>query len=133
MSQENVELVRAAFRFFEEGNIAGVLSLVDEDIVVTQPADMPGVSPRQFGHADVREAFGIWPEQWDDFSVELRRIVDVGERVLVTTVQHGRGKESGIEVEMIFSFVFGFRAGKVLEWQIFMGEDEALKAVGLER
>jgi ketosteroid isomerase-like protein len=132
MSQENVEIVRAAFRFFQEGDIAGVLGLADEHIVVTQPPELPDVSPRQYGHAGVREAFGIWPEQWDDYSIEILRVADVGERVLVTTMQRGRGKGSGVEVEMPFSFVFAVRAGKLVEWRIFTREHDALKAVGLE-
>jgi ketosteroid isomerase-like protein len=131
MSQENVEVVRAAFRFFEEGDMAGVLSLADENVVVTQSGELPGVSPHQYGHAGVREAFAFWPEQWDDFRIDVLRVADVGERVLVTTIQHGRGKGSGVEVEMPFSFVFAVRAGKIVEWQIFTRDDEALEAVGL--
>ena len=110
----------------------GVISLTDESIVVTQPAALPGASPQQHGHAGVREAFGIWPEQWEDFRVEVLSVADAGERVLVTTMQHGRGKGSGIEVEMPFWFVFSIRNARIVEWQIFMTEAEALKAVGLE-
>jgi ketosteroid isomerase-like protein len=132
MSEENVELVLAAFRFFEAGDVDGVLSLADEDVVVTQSDELPGVSPRQYGHQGVLEAFGFWPEQWDDFRIEILRSRDLGDRVLVETIQRGRGKGSGAEVEMPFSFVFTLRAGKIAEWQIFTRASEALKAVGLE-
>ena len=43
----------------------------------------------------------------------------------------GRGKQSGAEVEMDFAHLFTFREGKVAEWQIFVSEDQALKAAGL--
>jgi ketosteroid isomerase-like protein len=132
MSQENVELVQAAFQAFESGDIDGVLRLSDENIKITQSAELLGVSPHQYGHAGVREAFGFWPEQWDDFRLDVVRIVDVGDRVLVTTIQHGRGKGSGVEVEMPFAFVFVVRARKIVEWRIFTREGEALEAVGLE-
>jgi ketosteroid isomerase-like protein len=131
MSQENVEIVLAAFRFFEIGDMEGVLSLADEDVVVTQSVELPGVSPRQYGHEGVLEAFGFWPEQWDDFGIDVLRSRDLGDRVLVETMQRGRGKQSGVEVEMHFSFVFTVRAGKITEWQIFTRGTEALKAVGL--
>jgi ketosteroid isomerase-like protein len=132
MSQENVEVVRAAFRLFGEGDIEGLLRLTDETIEITQPAQLPGVNRRQYGHAGVREAFGIWPEQWEDFRVEIVRTAEVNKRVLVTTIQRGRGKNSGVEVETLFAFVFTLRDGKIVEWRIFMTEADALKAVGLE-
>ena len=131
MSQENVELVQAAFRSFEEGDIEGVLLACDENIEITQSAELLGASRNQYGHAGVREAFGIWPEQWDDFRLDVVRVIDVGDRVLVTTIQHGRGKGSGVEVEMPFAFVFAVHAGKIVEWRIFTREGEALAAVGL--
>ncbi len=132
MSQENVEVVLAAFRYFEVGDIDAVLGLADENVVVIQSGELPGVSPRQYGHAGVREAFGFWPEQWDDFQIDVLRSRDLGDRVLVETMQRGRGKGSGVEVEMPFSFVFTVGAGKITEWQIFTRASEALKTVGLE-
>jgi ketosteroid isomerase-like protein len=131
MAQENVEVVQAAFRAFENGDMEGVLRLCDEDIEITQPAELPGVSPRQHGHAGVLEAFAIWPEQWDDYRIDILRVADTGDHVLVTTLQSGVGKGSGVRVETRFSFLFSVRAGKIAEWRIFMQEADALKAVGL--
>jgi ketosteroid isomerase-like protein len=109
----------------------GVLRLCDENIEITQPAELPGVSPRQHGHAGVLEAFAIWPEQWDDYRIEILRVADIGDYVLVTTLQSGVGKGSGVRVETRFSFLFSVRAGKIAEWRIFMQEADALAAVGL--
>jgi ketosteroid isomerase-like protein len=67
MSQENVEIVRNAFDAFTRGDIEGVLRRCDENILITQPQELPGVSRQQRGHSGVLEAFGIWPEQWNDF------------------------------------------------------------------
>ena len=131
MSQENVELVRAAFRAFEKGDMEGVLRLCDESIEITQPAELPGVSQHQHGHAGVLEAFALWPEQWDDFRVDILRVADMGGHVLVTTLNHGRGKDSGVQVEMQFTFLFLVRAGKIAEWRMFLREEDALEAVGL--
>jgi ketosteroid isomerase-like protein len=131
MSQENVEVVRNAFKAFTRGDIEGVLRLCDEDILITQPQELPGVSRQQRGHSGVVEAFSIWPEQWDDYRIEILRIVDSGDYVVVTTQTGGRGKQSGVEVEMELTFVFGVRNEKIVEMQIFMREDQALEAAGL--
>jgi ketosteroid isomerase-like protein len=132
MSRENVEIVRAAFDAYLRGEIDAVLRLCDEDIVVTQPPEVPGVSPQQHGHAGVLEAFAIWPEQWDDFSVEIERVIaHSGDYVVVATRQRGRGKQSGVEVAMGFTLAFTVRGGKIAEWRIFVRQDQALEALGL--
>jgi ketosteroid isomerase-like protein len=129
MSQENVELVQAAFRAFEKGDFEGVLRLCDENIEITQPPELPDVSPRQHGHAGVLEAFAIWPEQWDEYRVEILRVAAVSDQVLVTTRQSGRGKDSGAQVEAQFTFLFSIRSGKITQWRMFMQEAEALEAL----
>jgi uncharacterized protein len=131
MSQENVEIVQTAFRAFERGDMDSVLQLCDEDIEITQDANLLGVSGHQHGHAGVLEAFALWPGLWDDFQVEILRLHDIGDHVVVATVNRGRGKDSGVPVEMPFTFLFSIRAGKIAEWRLFMSEDQALKAVGL--
>ncbi len=132
MSQENVELVRTAFDAFTRGDTKAVLQLCAKDIVITQAPEVPGVSPRQHGHAGVLEAFAIWPEQWDEYRVESVRVVaDPGDHVIVASRQRGRGKQSGVEVDMEFFFLFTVRKGKIEEWQIFVNEEQALEAAGL--
>src|ERR687887_2729307 len=109
MSQENVEIVRHAFEAFTRGDIDGVLRLCDEDIRIAEPQELPGVSRQQRGHTGVLEAFRIWPEQWDDYRIEILRMADSDDYVVVTSRTGGRGKQSGVEVEMDFSFVFAVR------------------------
>ena len=133
MSRDNVEIVRSAFEAYDQGDIERVLHLCDEDVVITQPPELPGVAPQQRGHDGVLEAFGIWPEQWDDYRIEIVRITDPGDHVVVTTRQGGRGKQSGVEVEMDFTFVFTVRGGKIVEWRIFMDEGQAFEAAGVRR
>ena len=131
MSQENVEIVRGAFDAFGRGDTEAVLRLCDESIVITQPPELPDASPQQHGHSGVLEAFSIWPEQWDDYRIEILRTVDRGDSVFVTTQTHGRGKQSGVQVEMQIAFVFTVRNEKIVEMRIFMREDQALEAARL--
>jgi ketosteroid isomerase-like protein len=132
MSQENVEIVRRGLEAFEGDDIDAVLGVCAEDIVITQPPELPGVAAEQHGHRGVLDALAVWPEQWDDYRIETLRICAApGDKVFVTQRTRGRGKQSGIEVEMDFSFVFAVRDGKISEWRLFIQEDDALKAAGL--
>src|SRR5689334_2262957 len=128
MSKDNVEIVQEAIAAFERGDIEGVLRHCDDDILVKQARELPGVSPEHRGHSGVLNALAEWPEQWDDYRIENLRIAPAPEdKVLVTQRTWGRGKQSGVEVEMDFNFVFTIRAGKISEWQLFLQEDRALE------
>ena len=69
MSQANVEIVRRAFEAYTRGDIASVLALVDPEVVIVQPLELGGTV--QHGHAGLLEAFGMWPEEWDDYRDEV--------------------------------------------------------------
>jgi ketosteroid isomerase-like protein len=132
VSQENVETIRKVFDAFDRRDIEAVLALCDEDIVITQPAEVPGISRQQRGHAGVLEAFAIWPEQWDDFRIEVLGLTAAPTGKVIAHIRTlGRGKQSGIEVDMEFSFVFTVRDAKIIDWQLFLREDQALEAAGL--
>ena len=125
----NVEIVQSAFDAWDRGDTDAILAVCDEEIVVVQAAELPGVPRLQNGHAGVLEAFALWPGYWDDFRVEVVRMIDLGDHVVVTTNQSGRGKDTGIEVTAQFTFLFTLVGGKITEWRIFLRESEALEAV----
>ena len=132
MSEKKVEIVRTAFAAFDRGDIDAVLRLCADDIVITQPPELPGVSPEQYGHRGVLEAFAIWPEQWEDYRIEILRVAAApADRVFVATRTRGRGKQSGVEVEMDISFAFTIRDARIREMRIFVREGDALEAAGL--
>jgi ketosteroid isomerase-like protein len=58
-------------------------------------------------------------------------LADPGDYVVVTTRQSGRGKQSGVEVEAEFTFVFAIRDEQIAEWRIFVRENEGLAAAGV--
>jgi ketosteroid isomerase-like protein len=63
--------------------------------------------------------------------IEILRTAHLGDYVVVTARTGGRGKQSGVAVEMDFSFVLTLRNEKIVEMQIFMREGQALEAAGL--
>jgi ketosteroid isomerase-like protein len=55
-----------------------------------------------------------------------RVVADPGDHVVVTTRHGGRGKQSGVDVEANFTYVFAIRDGKVAEWRIYVTDADAL-------
>jgi ketosteroid isomerase-like protein len=70
-------------------------------------------------------------EMWDEFAVEPKEFIDLGDAVVVASKISGKGRGSGVEVEMSLSAVIEFREGKV-SWLIGGLRDraEALEAAG---
>jgi ketosteroid isomerase-like protein len=55
----------------------------------------------------------------------------VGDTVLAETVQHAKGRVSGIEGEISYFILFTFRGGKIVRMESVMHRAEALEALGL--
>ena len=135
MSEENVEIVRAIYENWTRGDYEAVFARLDTDIEWFGPPDIsaagePG-SGLSRGHEGVRRSLARWVGAWDEYSFELRRLIDCGDDVLVEGWHHGRGKTSGVEVsEEIFS-VWTLQAGRAVRQQMFRDRVEALEAAGL--
>jgi ketosteroid isomerase-like protein len=131
MSQENVEVVRAAIQAWLRGDLPAALELVAESIVTTQPPTQADAKT-YIGHDGLMQAMADWGGQWDDWHLELLRLINADPGVVAVLRQHGRGKLSGAEVATELGCVFTVEAGKIVRWQMFFSEQEALEAVGLE-
>jgi ketosteroid isomerase-like protein len=130
MSQENVKLVEAAFAAYARGDEPGLLELIAEDVVITQFPEQVDVRDYH-GHHGLRLVMTEWVGTWDDWSIEILRAREVGDKVLATARQRGRGRASGAPMDAEAAFVFTVRAGLIARWQMFTSEEQALDAAGL--
>ena len=72
-----------------------------------------------------------WADQWDDWTVEVERIVDAGsEQVVLFMRERGRSK-SGLDMDERHAELYTCRDGKVIRRQGFSDPDQALEAAGL--
>jgi ketosteroid isomerase-like protein len=131
MSQEQVEVVQSAFDAYFRGDEPALLELVAADVVITQFPEQ--VDVRDFhGHEGFRQVMAEWIGSWDDWSIEILGARELGDLVLATARQRGRGIVSGAPMDAEATFVFTVREGLIARWQMFSSEEQALKAVGLE-
>jgi ketosteroid isomerase-like protein len=130
MSQKNLELVRAAFDAYSRGDEPGLLELVAADVVITQFPEQVDVRDYH-GHEGFRRVMTEWIGSWDDWSIEILGARQLGDIVLATARQRGRGRASGAPMDAEATFVFTVREGLIARWQMFSSEEQALDAVGL--
>jgi ketosteroid isomerase-like protein len=132
MSEENVEVCRAVFEAFSRGDTPAMLELFDPSVVFTPLPNAPDVESFH-GHEGLLKGIAQTTEIWDDFSVELREMRDFGDHVLASLRWWGRGPSSGIQMEVDICAIATFREGKIVRWQFFESEQQALEAAGLSQ
>ena len=141
MSQENVEIVRRLTEAFRAGTSEsdreGMLTKsaelwnpeIELDTSELPVLDISGVSR---GAEAVRQVWLAWLAAWETtpFDYEL---VDAGDRVVQLVDMQVRGRSTGIEIPFgKFAWVYTVRDGLIVHAKLYMGQSEALKAVGLE-
>jgi ketosteroid isomerase-like protein len=84
------------------------------------------------GHAGVRRFFGEWLEVWDDYEVGVDEILEAPDgRVVTLAWQRGRGRHSGLTMDMKWAMISTIRDGKTVRMDNYDDRRQALEAVGL--
>jgi ketosteroid isomerase-like protein len=96
MSQENVEIVRAAYDAFNRGDVEASLAFLDEDVEWFDSPEVPGGGVHR-GPEGVRRGFADWLGAWESYTAETEELIDARDQVLAAVTLRGRGKQSGVE------------------------------------
>ncbi len=131
MSEENVEVVRRMYDAFHVGDAEGALVHFDPDVVVDASRARPDGGKGQ-GREQLNAIVTAWMGTWDEWREEIAEMRDLGSRVLVLSVQYGRGKGSGIEVEAPYALLYDVQGGKITRLTMFATQEQALEAAGLK-
>ena len=128
MSQQNVELVAAGVRAYNDGDLGGLLATLDPDAeLVPVRSLLEGGSYR--GHDAVRRWLAEMGEEWSRFEIHPDAYRDTGDRVLLLAHFHVRGRASGVEVSTPAAWVFDCRDGKITGMHAYSDPDEAQRAL----
>jgi len=128
MSQENVEVVLRSIEAFEHDEEAW-LSTADPAIV-WHPIEEGHIPSR--GH---EAAVGIrrrWLENWEGHQIDVEEMRDGADSVVACLHLTGRGKASGVEVDLRVYMHYKLRDGKVVYLYEYANRAEALEAAGLK-
>jgi ketosteroid isomerase-like protein len=131
MSQENVEIVRAALEAAQRGDEAAVMDSMAPDIegrVWSQ-----GVGDDAFhGHEGLRKWMADFLSAWEKAELEIVELIDAGgdDEVVARLRWRLEGKTSRLETEMDYWAIYGLREGKIASYRQ-VSRKRALAAVGL--
>jgi ketosteroid isomerase-like protein len=130
MSQKNVDIVRDGYDAFNRGDIEASLDHLDPSIEWWPAADEPIIEPYR-GHDGYRRLIAEVRDVSPDIQVEIEELFVVGDQVVACLHFRGRGRESGVPVEIRETQVARLHDGKIIEVHEYRERDEALEAVGL--
>ncbi len=136
MSEENVETLKRGYEAFNRGDASALLELAREigtpDVEWGATGAFPGVEGMYRGPEAMQEWMNVIRSEWEDFRVTLDEVLHVeGDVLVVTELLRGRGRESGVEVEMRVFSAYWFEQGKLRRRAAFTERTEALEAAGL--
>ena len=128
MSQENVEIVRRAYAALAEQGVEAVLAFADPDFEGTTPPSLATEPDTYRGHEGVRRWFGSFGDAMEGIYLEAQELTDFGDKVLVDTKLHARGRATGIETEQRAFLIWTLREGLVTGVEAFAEQEPALEA-----
>jgi ketosteroid isomerase-like protein len=129
MSQEAVDLSRAAFERFACGDFTAYTALPDEFELILTP-EMPDSGT--YKGAAAREWLTRWVDTFDRLAHEPVEFIDAGDdRVLIEFIQRGWTAGSDVPVELRTWSLATVRDGNLVRSQLFQNRGDALEAAGL--
>jgi ketosteroid isomerase-like protein len=131
MSEGNIEIVRRAWEAWEREDWEPLYALYHPDIVWDASALRGPISGVYHGHEGVRSYFREWLDSFETHEARAEKFSAAGDDVIVGLRLRGRGKTSGVEVEMSRWNLYRIRNGLAIRVELFETEAEAIEAAGL--
>ena len=122
-------IVRKMFDTLNEKGTEAALEWFAEDFHGVVPPELSAEPDSYDGHDGVRRYFDSFNEIVADLRFDAEELVEVAPDVLVGRgVITGRGRESGIPIDMRLPFLIRLRGGKLVEMTPYTDWDEAIAA-----
>ena len=131
MSQENVEIVRAAIDAVARQDLTRLIELADPEVEWHSFLAQLGEGGVYRGHDGLRQYVEDLRDAWEFLRTDVDDFLAVGAVVVVVGRLRYRGKGSGVETESAAGYVTRFRDGRLVYMRAFRDPEEALMALGL--
>ena len=127
MSQENLELLRD---MYGRATLSEFAESLHPQAELHQASVMPDADD-YFGREEFLRGTLLWHEEWESFTYRPLEFRDIGEHVLVRVRLSGRGRSSGVELDLTLSHLWTYRENMPWRCEVFVDQAAALEAAGL--
>jgi ketosteroid isomerase-like protein len=132
MSQENVNIGMRANAAFNRRDVDAALQFFSPDAELRDLANAPDQAGAVKGIDAIREAWTLWSAAFDELRADVDEWTDMGNAVIGEVHWQGRGKASGMSIDVRQFDVYEFRDGQIVRATLGLkSKDAALKTAGL--
>jgi len=132
MSEETLATLRRGYEAFNRGDTSVIREFAREVATPDVEWGATGAFPTYRGPEAMPEWMEVTLSAWEEFEVSLDEVLHDGDDILVVAeLLRGRGRGSGVEVEMRIFSAYWFEEGKLRRRAAFTERKEALEAAGL--
>ncbi|MGH3339153.1 MAG: nuclear transport factor 2 family protein [Propionibacteriaceae bacterium] len=132
MSQENVEVVKAAYAAFARGGLDRLMEYFTDDVEYRAVVGAPDDRGPIHGKAALRAWYQDWIDMFDEFTMELVEVIEADDGLVVAVERFGgRARRSLIQTDQVIGDVFLIRNGKIARGREYTTREQALEAAGL--
>ena len=137
MSQENVEIVRrgyAEFQAWNSGDRSGRdwwFGIVAPDFEFIPSGAFVGSGDEPLDVEGFEQFLLRFWNEFEDTATDVHELIDAGDAVVARVTFRGKGKASGIDVQMDVFQIWTLRDGNVVRGTAAWSEEEAFQAAGL--
>jgi ketosteroid isomerase-like protein len=127
MTQENLEIVRAAASAYNRGDLEALSQAYDPAVEFVTL-----LLGTHHGREAIRSVFEENRTNLAGYSLKLEELIDAGpDKVVAVAHLGGAGRVSEIALGDLIAFVATFKDGLIVRQETFRNKDEALEAAGL--
>ena len=121
------DLVRATIDAWNHDDVDAWIETLHPDVIYHTSGTFPGLQRSYFGHEGVREFWLAMHEPWETLRVDLDRVEQVDDQILVVEFRfRGTGAGSGAAVDLQFSNAARISNGLVAELFAASTSEDAL-------
>jgi uncharacterized protein len=127
MSPEDLETVRRAYDAFARGDLETLTTFLAPDIEWRTTPEVPFMG-NYSGLDEFLRGMDEWTSAFEDVTTEVEEMIDAGDNVIVHHRMRGKGRDSGVEVDLAIFQVVAVRDGQLVRMHDFSTRDDALEA-----
>ena len=132
MSQENVDIVKRGSAALNSGDVDAALEAFAADATLRDLASGPDQPTVVEGIESIRQVWALWLEAFDELRADIRDFIEAGDAVICAVHWYGRGKMSGMNIDVDQFDVYEIADGAVVRATLgYKSRTEALDAAGL--
>lgn len=123
--------IRAGYRAWGDGDLDGLLELLDPEFELLTSGTFPDFAPVYRGYEGIRNFWDAIRAPWELFRLDVERIVEGEDCAAVAVRFRVRGRGSGVSTDLRQGHAHWFRQGRTVKVSTHQSFEQALEAVGL--